>query len=106
MEGGGVSYQGGLWSRVLYCLENEHVHPHTTDHCTVQGDRSGHLHIGHNQTLYIGDGRLPLDLDIYHGGQITLQGELRVAGVKARIRGVVKNVENLTIADGGKGLKL
>lgn len=85
-------------------LGNENFHL-CTDHCTLQGDRSGHLHIGHNQTLYIGDGRLPLDLDIYHGGQITLQGELRVAGVKARIRGVVKNVENLTIADGGEDLK-
>ena len=69
-----------------------------------QGDRTGHLHIGHNQTLYIGDGRLPLDLDVYHGGQVTLQGELRVAGVTARIQGVVNNVENLTIADGGVSL--
>lgn len=72
------------------------VHIGSTD-----GDRSGKLHIGYNQTLTIGTGRLPADLSIYRGGQITLTGELRVAGVTVTIEGVLSNVENLTVVDRG-----
>lgn len=68
----------------------------------MQGDRSGHLHIGFNQSLYIGDGKLPLDLSIYKGGEATLQGELRVAGVIVSVEGVLKNVENMIVTDGGE----
>ena len=68
----------------------------------MQGDRSGHLHIGFNQSLYIGDGKLPLDLSIYKGGEATLQGELRVAGVTVSVEGVLKNVENMVVTDGGE----
>ncbi|KAL8620487.1 hypothetical protein ACOMHN_056879 [Nucella lapillus] len=71
-----------------------HVH-------SIKGDRTGHLDVAHNQSLYIGDGRLPLGLAVHQGAKVTLQGELRVAGVKATIRGVINNVENLTIVDGG-----
>lgn len=38
----------------------------------------------------------------YHGSVVTLQGELRVAGVTVMIEGIVNNVENMTIVDGGK----
>jgi hypothetical protein len=30
----------------------------------IDGDRSGHVHIGFNQSLYIGTGKLPNDLNI------------------------------------------
>ena len=69
---------------------------------TIDGDRSGHLHIGFNQSLFVGNGRVPNDLSVYHGGDTTLQGELRVAGVDIMIEGVLKNVENLTVVDGGR----
>lgn len=68
----------------------------------IDGDRTGHIHIGFNQSLYIGTGKLPNDLSVYHGGEVTLQGELRVAGVDVMIEGVMKNVENLTVVDEGK----
>lgn len=68
----------------------------------IDGDRTGHVHIGYNQSLYIGTGKLPNDLSVYHGGEVTLQGELRVAGVDVMIEGVMKNVENLTVVDEGK----
>jgi hypothetical protein len=68
----------------------------------IDGDRSGHVHIGFNQSLYIGTGKLPNDLSVYHSGEVTLQGELRVAGVNVMIEGVMKNVENLTVVDEGK----
>ena len=68
----------------------------------MEGDRSGNLHIGYNQTLYIGTGQLPSDLQLYHGSVTTLQGELRAAGVTVTIEGVVASVENITIVDGGK----
>jgi len=44
---------------------------------------------------------LPLDVSLYHGSATTLQGELRVAGVTVMIEGMVDNVENMTIVDGG-----
>ena len=68
----------------------------------MEGDRSGNLHIGYNQTLYIGTGQLPTDVSLYHGSTTTLQGELRAAGVTVTIEGVVASVENITIVDGGK----
>ena len=67
----------------------------------IEGDRSGNLHIGYNQTLYIGTGELPTAAQLYHGSSTTLQGELRVAGVTAMVEGVLKAVENITIVDGG-----
>jgi hypothetical protein len=51
----------------------------------MNGDRSGHVHIGFNQSLYIGTGKLPNDLSVYHSGEVTLQGELRVAGVNVEV---------------------
>ena len=66
------------------------------------GDRTGKLHVGHNQTLYIGDGQIPSDLNLYGGSDATLQGELRVAGVYITISGRVSEVQNITIVDGGK----
>ena len=68
----------------------------------MEGDRSGHLHIGYNQTLYIGTGQIPTNVSLYHGSTTTLQGELRAAGVTVTIEGVVASVENITIVDGGK----
>jgi hypothetical protein len=44
---------------------------------------------------------VPLNLFVWHGSETTLQGELRVAGVTVMIEGVIKNVENMTIVDGG-----
>ena len=70
----------------------------------MAGDRSGNLHIAYNQTLYIGTGELPTDVQLYHGSVTTLQGELRAAGVTVTIEGVVARVENITIVDGGKYL--
>lgn len=70
----------------------------------IDGDRTGHVHIGFNQSLYIGTGKLPNDLSVYHGGEVILQGELRVAGVNVMIEGVMKNVENLTVVDEGNCL--
>ncbi|CAH1775844.1 unnamed protein product, partial [Owenia fusiformis] len=67
----------------------------------IQGNRQGRIHIGFNQTLFIADGRLPIDMAIYRGGEGTLQGELRVIGVTVRIEGVLKDVENMTIVEGG-----
>lgn len=52
--------------------------------------------------FFSGTGQLPLDVSLYHGSATTLQGELRVAGVTVMIEGVVDNVENMTIVDGGK----
>ena len=76
----------------------------TVNFTTVEmgGDRSGNMHIGFNQTLYIGTGQLPTDVQLYHGSVTTLQGELRAAGVTVMIEGVVASVENITIVDGGK----
>lgn len=68
----------------------------------ILGDRSGHLHIGFNQSLWVGSGQIPNHLSLYHGADTTLQGELRVAGVNVMVEGVVNNVENLTVVDGGR----
>lgn len=68
----------------------------------ISGDRSGLVHLGHNQSLYLDSGRLPVHLSTYHGSDTTLQGELRAAGVTISMEGIIKNVENLTIVDGGK----
>ncbi|WAR26294.1 hypothetical protein MAR_011998 [Mya arenaria] len=82
------------------------VRPTYTDLVDVQvgyteGDRTGHLHIGYNQKLFIGTGQLPMHVSLYHGSTTTLQGELRVAGVNVMIEGMVAGVENMTIVDGG-----
>ena len=66
------------------------------------GDRTGRLHIGYNQTLYIGTGQLSTDVSLYHGSTTTLQGELRAAGITVTVEGIVDRVENITIVDGGK----
>ena len=71
---------------------------------SLEGDRSGRLHIGYNQSLSIGTGMLPADLAVYHGGDVTLNGELRVAGVTVRMEGVLKNVQNMTVVDGGNNI--
>ena len=68
----------------------------------MEGDRTGKLHIGFNQTLYIGTGQLVTDVTLYHGSTTTLQGELRAAGITVIVEGVVDSVENITIVDGGK----
>jgi hypothetical protein len=68
----------------------------------IDGDKSGHIQIGYNQSFYIESGQLPNHLSIYHGGEVTLQGELRVAGVDVMIEGNMKNVENLTVIAEGK----
>jgi hypothetical protein len=57
------------------------------------------MNLLYNESL--GTGQLPLDVSLYHGSATTLQGELRVAGVTVMIEGVVDNVENMTIVDGG-----
>ena len=66
------------------------------------GDRSGRLLIGRNQSLYVANAHLPLNVDVYQGGLATLQGELEVAGVTINVEGVLENAENITVADGGK----
>lgn len=71
---------------------------------TIYGLRDGRIHIGSNQTLYISNGRLPVDLAVYRGGEATMLGELRVTGVTVTIEGVLQNVENITIVDNGKCL--
>ena len=50
----------------------------------------------------MGSGQIPNHLSLYHGADTTLQGELRVAGVNVMVEGVVNNVENLTVVDGGR----
>jgi hypothetical protein len=42
----------------------------------IDGDRSGHVHIGFNQSLYIGTGKLPNDLSVYHSGEVNKQGSV------------------------------
>lgn len=68
----------------------------------MEGDRSGRFHLGFNQSLYIGSGQIPCDMSVYRGADITLLGELRAAGVTITVEGILKNVENMTIVDGGK----
>lgn len=67
----------------------------------IDGDKTGHVQIGYNQAFYIGSGQLPNHLSVYRGGEVTLQGELRVAGVDVMIEGNMRNVENLTVVEGG-----
>ena len=68
----------------------------------IDGDRNGRLHIGFNQSLFIVNGRIPVDLSVYQGGEATLRGELRVVGVTVMIQGVLRNVDRMTIEDKGK----
>lgn len=68
----------------------------------IVGDRSGNLLIGYNQKLTIGSGQVPTDLSIYHGGVAALKGELRVAGVTIYVEGVIENVKDIVVVDGGE----
>ncbi|XP_038052472.1 uncharacterized protein LOC119725183 [Patiria miniata] len=68
---------------------------------SMSGDRSGKMLIGWNQTLYVANAHFPVDMDLYRGGLATLHGELKVAGVRINIEGVLENAENITVADGG-----
>ena len=68
---------------------------------SILGDRTGRFHLGFNQSLLISNGRLPADMAVYRGGELTLQGELRAAGVTVTMEGVLKDVENMTVVDGG-----
>ena len=53
----------------------------------IDGQKNGRLHIGYNQTLYIINGRLPVDLAVYRGGLSIMHGELKVVGVTVWIEG-------------------
>ena len=69
---------------------------------TIEGDRTGRMPIGYNQTMYIAQPNFPLSVDVYRGGEITLFGELIVSGVTFNIEGVLPDAENITIRDGGE----
>ncbi|XP_071498055.1 uncharacterized protein [Diadema antillarum] len=68
---------------------------------TIAGDRSGRMLIGFNQTMFVAQPDFPLSVDVYRGGDITLNGELIVSGVTFNIEGVLPLAENITIRDGG-----
>ena len=68
---------------------------------SFSGDRSGKIHLGFNQSLYFVKGYLPCNLAIYRGAETTLQGELRANKVTVHVEGVLKNVENMTVINGG-----
>ena len=53
----------------------------------IFGEKNGRLHVGFNQTLYIINGRLPVDLAIYRSGLATMHGELKVVGVTVWVEG-------------------
>ncbi len=65
------------------------------------GDRSGKLHLGYRQSLYVTEGLFPADLRVYRGGEATMKGELQVIGVTITNEGRLHNMENITIVDGG-----
>ena len=46
-------------------------------------------------------GYLPCDFSIYQGAEATLQGELRANNITVHVEGVLKNVENMTVVNGG-----
>lgn len=53
----------------------------------IVGERNGRLHVGFNQTMYSINGRLPIDLAVYRGGESTMHGELKVTGVTVYVEG-------------------
>ena len=67
----------------------------------MEGDKSGRLHVGFNQSLLMHHSYLPSNLVIYPGGNTSLRGELRVAGVTVDAQGELNNCENITVSDGG-----
>ena len=69
---------------------------------SISGDRTGKMLIGFNQTFYASRAHFPMDVDVYRGGSATLHGELKVAGVRVNVEGVLENAENVTVADGGE----
>jgi hypothetical protein len=66
------------------------------------GDRTGRIHIGYNQALYVAHGQFPSDLAVYRGGEATMQGELQVIGVTVSNEGILKNMQNISIVAGGR----
>ena len=75
-------------------LNNDHIFKRI-------GDRTARIHVGFNQTLYVAHGQFPSDLAVYRGGEATMQGELQVIGVTVSNEGRLRNMENITIVDGG-----
>lgn len=67
----------------------------------MEGDRTGTIHLGFNQTFLSLQSHLPMGLVIYQGGLTTMQGELRVAGVTVEVGGVLRRCQNITVVDGG-----
>lgn len=57
----------------------------------IYGDKDGRVHVGFNQTFYAINGRLPVDLAVYRGGESTMHGELKVVGVTVSIEGRQNN---------------
>ena len=72
-----------------------------TDEMVCTGDRTGRLHIAHNQLVTVPPGPLPCHGSIYRGGMAEFEGEVRVIGVTLRVEGVLQSVENITIVDYG-----
>ena len=67
----------------------------------MEGDRTGRIHLGFNQTFLSLQSYLPMDMIIYQGGLTTMQGELLVAGVTVEIDGVLRRCQNITVVDNG-----
>ena len=67
----------------------------------MEGDRTGRIHLGFNQTFLSLQSYLPMDMIIYQGGLTTMQGELLVAGVTVEIDGVLRRCQNITVVDDG-----
>ncbi|XP_077861760.1 LOW QUALITY PROTEIN: uncharacterized protein LOC100369350 [Saccoglossus kowalevskii] len=69
---------------------------------TVFGDRTGRLHVGYNQSYFSAHSAMPMDMFVYQRGLAVLHGELKVDGVTVNVEGVLENLENISISDGGK----
>ena len=69
---------------------------------TLEGDRTGRMLVGFNQSMFVAQPNFPVSVDVYRGGEITLFGELIVSGVTFNIEGVLPLAENITIRDGGE----
>ena len=67
----------------------------------AEGDKSGRMHIGFNQSLLMHHSYLPADMVIYRGGKTSLKGTLRVAGVTVDAQGELNDCQNITVSDGG-----
>ena len=66
----------------------------------MEGDKTGKIHLGFNQTFLSLQSYLPMDMTIYQGGLTTMQGELLVAGVTVEVDGVLR-CQNITVVDDG-----